>query len=227
MLDYQKKDFEIIKLEHTLNESPNKKAISQIQDIVRETQNISAELEKNAEEILAQFNIVKKTYDENVGTFLTLSKKDTEKLSEIEIEGMSNLMQNMSSNLNILEKKLISLAEKVSAVLSGYENAKKKYQKAREKHKEFKEKFDKEQNALQPQIMKLSAELKTMEKGLESKLLSKYKEKRQDNIFPVFVKFTSNVCGGCMMELPSAQIEKLKKDNMLECENCHRIMFLE
>jgi len=227
ILDYQKKDFEIIKLEFSLNESPNKKAINQILSVVKETQDSSAELEKNAEEILAQFNNLKKTYADNIRTFLTLSKKNSEKLNEMEVDGMSNLMHTMASNLSILEKKLLSLAEKVSGVLSGYETAKKKYQKAREKHKEFKDKFDKEQSVFKPQVDKLLAELKSMEKGIEAKYLAKYKEKRQDNIFPVFVKFTSNACGGCMMELPSAQIEKLKKESILECENCHRLMFLE
>lgn len=227
ILEYQKKDFEIIKLGRILNESPNKKAINQILNIVKETQNTSSALERSAKEILEQFNNLKKNYSDNINTFLTLYKKDTENLTETETNGIFNLINTMSSNLSILEKKLMGMAEKVNNILLSYETAKKKYQKAREKHLEFKDKFEKEKTSLQPKMDKLQSELKLMEKGIETKLLGKYKEKRQDNTFPVFVEFKSNACGGCMMELASAQVEKLKRDSILECENCHRLMFLK
>lgn len=227
ILEYQKKDLEIIRLERALNESPNKKAINQILNIVKETQSASTSLEKSAEEILAQYNNLKKNYDDNINTFLMLAKKDTEGLTETETGGILNLINSMSSNLSILEKKLMGMAEKVNSVLSGYEAAKKKYQKAREKHMEFKDKFEKEKTSLQPKKDKLISELKAIEKQIDAKLLGKYKEKRQDKVFPVFVPFTANACGGCMMELASAQVEKLKKDGIWECENCHRLMFLK
>ncbi|MBR4406849.1 MAG: hypothetical protein IKT27_00860 [Clostridia bacterium] len=42
---------------------------------------------------------------------------------------------------------------------------------------------------------------------------------------PVYVPELNSSCGGCMMELPSAQIEKFARDGVLECENCRRIIF--
>lgn len=227
ILEYQKKDLEIIKLERILNESSNRKAINQILNIVKETQRVSVSLEKNAEEILVQYNNLKKGYNDNINKFIMLGKKDMEDLTESETGGILNLINTMSSNLSILEKKLMLMAEKVNNVLLGYEAAKKKYQKAREKHLEFKNKFEKEKTSLQPKKEKLLNELKSIEKQVDAKLLKKYKEKRQDKIFPVFVEFMSNACGGCMMELASAQVEKLKRENILECENCHRLMFLK
>jgi len=226
ILEYQKKDLEIVKLMHTLAESPNRKAINQILNIVKETQDTSSALESEAEEVLIQFNNLKKTYEDNVNSFITLTKKDVENISESEIGGIMNLINVMSSNLNILEKKLLGLAERINVILTNYEEARKKYEVARKKHSEVKEKFEKEKSLLQPKISEFEAELKAMEKNVDSKLLTKYKEKRQDKIFPVFVKFSSDACGGCRMQLSYAQIEKLKKEGMIECENCHRYMFI-
>ncbi|MDD2445333.1 MAG: C4-type zinc ribbon domain-containing protein [Clostridia bacterium] len=226
ILEYQKKDLEIVKLTHTLVDSPNRKAINQILNIVKETQYASSALESEAEGVLVQFNNLKKTYDDNVNSFITLTKKSVENISESEMSGVMNLINVMSSNLNILEKKLLGLAEKVNSILSNYEEAKKKYEMARKKHSEIKTKYEKEKSLLQPKIAAFEAELKAMEKSVDVKLLTKYKEKRQDKIFPIFVKFSSDACGGCRMELPYAQIEKLKKEGIIECENCHRYMFM-
>ena len=75
------------------------------------------------------------------------------------------------------------------------------------------------------QIAEIEAGLSGIEKEIPTALFEKYNKKKQDKIFPVFVPEMNNSCGGCMMELPSAQIEKLAKEGFLECENCRRIIF--
>lgn len=226
ILNYQNKDFEIIKLERALNESTSRKTINQILKIVKQTQNISSSLEAEAEEVLLQFNNLKKSYSDNINSFIVLSKKETETLDEEEAEEIIKLTNSMVSNLGVLEKKLLAMAEKVNVILSNYDSAKKKYQSAKMHYKNASEKFNAEKNELRPRIEKLTEELKEMETKIESKLFKLYKEKRQDKIFPIFVEFISNSCGGCRMELPYAQIEKIKKEKLLECENCHRYIFL-
>lgn len=225
ILDYQTKDFEIIKLERTLNESADKKILDNLVELVRASQNTSAMLEKEAEETLLQYNNMKKNYDDNIKLYENLNKKEIEKLTETELAEIMKLANNISTNLNIMEKKLLQQADKINNILAEFENTKKRYNSAREKHKIHKEKFNKQTEEIQPQIDKLVLDLKTMEKGIDANLLGKYKVRRQDKIFPIFVAVNSNSCGGCMVELASGQIEKLKKDGFLECENCHRIIY--
>jgi len=225
ILDYQTKDFEIIKLERTLNESADKKILDNLVELVRTSQNTSAMLEKEAEETLLQYNNMKKNYEDNIKLYENLNKKEIEKLTETELGEIMKLANNISTNLNIMEKKLLQQADKINNILAEFENTKKRYNSAKEKHKIHKEKFNKQTEEIQPQIDKLVLDLKTMEKGIDTNLLSKYKVRRQDKIFPIFVAVNSNSCGGCMMELASGQIEKLKKDGFLECENCHRIIY--
>ncbi|MDD4816083.1 MAG: C4-type zinc ribbon domain-containing protein [Clostridia bacterium] len=225
ILDYQTKDFEIIKLERTLNESADKKILDNLVELVKESQNTSAMLEKEAEETLLQYNNMKKNYEDNIKTYETLNRKEVDKLTENEINDIMKLANNISTNLNILEKKLLQQADKINAILADFDNTKKRYNIAREKHKIHKEKFNTQLETIQPQINALAQELKEMEKSIEPKVLNRYKAKRQDKLFPIFVAVNSNSCGGCMMELPSGQIEKLKKDGFLECENCNRIIY--
>ena len=225
ILDYQVKDSEIIKIEKDLAQSKNKKALMQIVDVVKQAQQISATCEAQAQEVLNQFNSLKKAYDDNIKTFLNIQNKDVEKLEENDANDIMKATNDLFSNLNILEKKLLSQAEKINSILNDYENAKKRYNLAREKHTFFKEQFENEQNKAEPQIEKLKKELGELSKNVDSELLKKYLEKRGDKIFPVFVPVINNACGGCMMELPMAQTDKLKRDGLLECENCQRIIY--
>ena len=80
-------------------------------------------------------------------------------------------------------------------------------------------------NEIQPQIDKQKQEIKSLEKDLDQNFLGKYKQRRADKIYPVFVPAVEKSCGGCRMELPSASLERLKNKGFLECEHCGRIIY--
>lgn len=226
ILDYQTKDFEIIKLERQLANSPDKAILSNLVLLVKETQNASALLEKEAEDAVLQFNNLKKTYTDNISFLEKISKQDTDKLDDEKATEVFEKINEISSNLATLEKRVLGMADKINNILSEYNLAKKRYFSAREKHAIHKERFDKLNDEIAPMISALEKELQALEKGIDKTVLAKYKTRRQDKVFPIIVPVRDSSCGGCMMELPSAQIEKLKRNGFLECENCHRIIYL-
>ena len=116
-------------------------------------------------------------------------------------------------------------AEKVRNVLSNFDLAKKRYNQARDKYNKHKELYDKDVESISPEICKKTEDVKKLEHNIDPNLLSKYKQKRQDNIYPVFVPCLDKACGGCRMELPSASYANLKKEGLLVCEHCRRIIY--
>lgn len=226
ILDYQTKDFEIIKLERQLANSPDKTILSGLVNLVKETQNASALLEKEAEEAVIQFNNLKKTYNDNIAFLDKISTKENDKIEEEKCTEICDRVNEISLSLATLEKRVLGMADKINNILSEYNTAKKRYFSAREKHAVHKQRFDKLTAEIEPVIKNFEKELKTLEKGIDKTVLAKYKIRRQDKIFPIIVPIRDGSCGGCMMGLPSAQIEKLKRDGFLECENCHRIIYL-
>lgn len=227
ILEYQKKDAELIKLERALSLNENKKIFTQMVKVVKESQNQSTALEQQASDLLNAYNSLKKTYADNTKTANILANKNLENLTEEELLSIDNIAQTISKNLSILEKKLLSQAETVRNVLSNFDQTKKKYNLARDKYNKHKELFDKESEDLKPQIEQKTKEIKGLEKNLDSALLAKYKQKRQDKIYPVFVPCIDKACGGCRMELPSASIAQLKNNGMLECEHCRRMIYMQ
>jgi len=60
--------------------------------------------------------------------------------------------------------------------------------------------------------------------------MEKYLEKRKDKQFPIVYKLTSKDkhCTACGTELSLKQLDELKKkDNVFECENCRKLLFME
>lgn len=226
LLEYQKKDFEIIKLERLLDESQNKAVLAQMVEKVKQSQGKSMQLEKLAEELNLEFANLQSSYEENSKKFDEISKKNFDNLTEEEASSLESVTQTILTNLSVLDKKYVALAEKINKTLAEFEKAKKSYGEARQKHKKHKELFEEERQKLQPRIDTLRAELDSLEKELDKEIFAKYKQCRQDKIFPIMVPLNSNSCGGCQMELSIASVDRLKEKGYGECENCRRVIYV-
>ena len=84
ILEYQKKDAELIKLERALNSNENKKIFTQMVGVVKETQTQSAALDKQANDIINTYNSLKKTHADNLKTANIIANKNLEEVSEEE-----------------------------------------------------------------------------------------------------------------------------------------------
>lgn len=227
ILEYQNLDNELRKLELELVNNADKKMLDKISGIVKETQSISSGLEKEAEVALLEYKKIQKKYNESIKTLENLTKIKDKKSTEEQCVKNVEQINNISVFLSGLEKNIMKLADTINKILSDFDTAKKNYNSAKAKYSKAKENLQKITEEVKPKIEKLEKELKSLEKNIDKEFLTKYKTKRQDKIFPVIVPLVDNSCGRCGMELPSAQIEKLKKDGFLECENCHRIIYFK
>lgn len=225
IINYQTKDAELFKIENQIAKSEFKKNYQEMISIVKKAQEKSSSLEHQASNILKQFNALNKSFDENNANVAKLSNKDVSKLSESEIENITNTINAIMNNLNILEKKILQEAERLNVSLNEFEVAKKQYGAARAKYADNKKKYDELVASKTPEMEKIKSELKSMEKDIDPKLLSKYKQLRQDKLFPVFAPLSNRSCGICMLELSAVEVDKVKSQGYLECDNCHRIIY--
>lgn len=227
ILEYQDKDKKVINLERKLSSSEDLKIYQSMLDVAKDAQARSANLDKNAEDVINEYNSLKKAFEDNQNILDNLEKRDLKNLDEKAIQEIKEITNKVVSNLNYLEKKIMAQADSVKKILDEFDNTKKRYGVAKAKHADHKQKYELEKQKLEPEIQKIQAELKELEKGIDKELLTRYKAKRTDKFFPIFVPLRGASCGGCMMELSKAQIEKLKKNGILECENCRRYIYLE
>ncbi len=227
ILEYQKKDGDLFRIERELSQNENKKIYQDMIGLVKKAQERSSSLESKAGELLRDYESIKKAYDENISQYEKFISKNLENVSEKDLEIIINATNSIINNLNILEKKLFTEAEILNNTLNEFNSTKKTYGTARAKYAESKQAYDEELNKKTPQIEQIKKELTALEKGLDSKLLARYKQLRADRIYPVFVKLIDRSCGGCRMERSAAEIDKIKNQGYMECENCHRIIIVD
>ena len=227
IIEYQKQDSEIIKLERQLASSEDRKIFRNMINIVNEAQNASNVLEKEAGELKREYEALQKNYNENLKSCTAIAKKDFSEATEEDLQNFSKISEVVMNNLNVIEKKLFSVAERINACLNEFEAIKKRHADAKNEYSVHKAAYDKLANELNPKITELKDNLQKLESGIDANLLAKYKQRRADKIFPVYVPLTDKACGGCRMELASASLEKIKKDGILECEHCRRIIYVK
>ena len=164
ILQYQKKDEEIIEIEKKLEHSPNKKAMINLQKVGRELSEISISCEKESSEIVKQYNELKAIYEKNIKPLQLIQEKNIDSMSEKEVGEFLKVSNALSKNLNLLDKKLEDQAKRIQNVLASYEEAKDKYKQTKESLIVYKANFEKESKEQEPRILALRKELSELGK---------------------------------------------------------------
>lgn len=225
ILTYQKLDLSLQQLEKQLSSSSEKSVMTQMINYVKDAQSKSMELEKKAKKLTEDYEMLKTEYDKNFALIKKLTAKNAEELSAEQMEITFNQINQISSNLYMIERNLNINVNAIKTILKEFENTKNSVIKARTKHKESKERFEALHAEIAPKIEKIKKEMQKLEPTLNGEMLAKYKAVKKDNIFPVFVPLENGNCGGCRMAQPKGKLDKLKTESYIICEQCGRVIF--
>ncbi|MDD4350667.1 MAG: hypothetical protein PHP83_00570 [Clostridia bacterium] len=220
----QEIDGEIIKLKRSINNSIENKQLNMLSDIMREGKSFIKQTENSAEQLLKEFNELKRDYEKQFGNSeITLKQK----IENTSIDNIHNLIvdtNGLAGNFAEMEQMSKNLNERIQRLLNDYKSAMTKLKITKEKYNFLKEKVSKLEQGVQPQVEKFKEQIAVLAKDADPEMYEIYKKLRQDNVYPVFVRLENNRCGGCKMEMSLNFIEKLKGKKMLHCEECRRII---
>lgn len=226
ILNYQKLDSQLNACERDLENDEAKKTVNNMIKYVKTSQNKLHSIESEAEEQFGAFEKLNQEYESCLKTINALIKKDTSKLDEAQVKELADTINQVNNQISILERRISAYADIVNNLLKNFEATKNNIMVGRQKYSKSKEVYDKKVAECSPKIEKIKKELTVLEKDIEKPIMAKYKQLKQDNIFPVFVPLSLSTCGGCRMEQSSAHIQKLKEKGYIECEQCHRILYI-
>ena len=183
-------------------------------------------LEENAKKVNAVYSKAVKKYQE-YSDKLTELEKQIETVSTENYELYEKAYKDFSSIAVGLEKEITKLHNDIQQISHEYEEIIKLSKVGREKFDKYKEKYTKLKNEIDPKISALKTELSKVQKEVDSKILQRYMQKRENKIFPVFVKLVENKCGGCRMEISASKLGAVKSNELkiIECENCGRLIY--
>ena len=226
ILEYQKIEGAIIKLETELSKSGDREKAAAIQQELKAFHSRILVLEENAKKANDAYSKAIKKYQEYNEKLAELEKQ-IETASDENYELFEKAYKDFANIATGLEREITKLHNDIQLISHEYEEIMKKSKLGREKFDKHKEKYTKLKNELEPKISELKAELEKVQKSVEPKLFQKYLQKRENKIFPVFVPLAENKCGGCRMEISASKLGAMKNNEfgVIECENCGRIIY--
>ena len=223
MLEYQKLDSKIKKIENEIRNSEDRKNASKMQDYLRDSQAKLVKLEEQSEKLVKLQKKAVETYNEFVQKLETVIKENASTPAEVSAQ-----MEKLNSFHAVcvkLEKDIESLRVSLERVSSDFDSIMKNSKTAKGNFEVYKNRFNEFKKSREPEIAELAAERDRLAKSIDSMLMEKYKQKVESKV-PVFVPSTNNTCGGCRMEISGSKMKSLKENGIIECENCGRIIYL-
>lgn len=225
LLNYQQADAKLRKIEVELAGSPaRKKAASAksylegVNDNVNRLDDKAGHLSSDYEGILAERKRITEQLEE-------LQKALLEAEDENEINYLSKKLDALTSSIKSLAGKINGVTEDSQKVVKEYATIRNATKSAQAQFGEAKEEYDKLKASVAQDKQAIEKELEDLKKSVDPLLMEKYAKKRANKMFPIVYEVTGNVCGACRMELSMLELNKLKNGEIIECDQCGRMLY--
>lgn len=225
LLNYQKKDSELLAMEEELANSEERKKYLQTQNFLKKASEKLDQLEGKSQELASLFERLTGKYEEIAETL-----KDYEHIDELvaggaDISFYQRSAQQLTDSLKSLKGEVNNLIAVAKETQEEYLALKKKVLAAQKQYPELKNAYQEYKKTRQEAAARVTAELESIAKDIDEGVLKKYKAKRAERIFPILCEIKSDRCSKCGMELSLADKEVVSEGRVVECENCHRFLY--
>ncbi len=224
LLEYQKVDGELRRIEQELASSDARKRMLQAKSFIKTAESRIAAQDNRAMEI-------KKIRDDLIARVEETSRAIAEfaDIDEI-VEGGGDVSfykknaQQLTERLRALKGELSRLLAEIESLSAEYKKMMEQGKQMNKQYKEYAERFKEVQASRAAEIADVNARLEEIGRRIPPEILERYKQKRRERIFPVLVPLAGDMCV-CGMDFPLAQRGKLAGGGVIECENCHRFIY--
>ena len=230
LLAYQAEDAKLFEIEKKLNESDARKKGIQATRFLRSVSDTLASIEAKVQELNSAYEAAQselQKVDEESEEFKTIAKNV---IDEEEISYLKTRASKLAKTLDELLRKIQKLEQDMNELATQYTKLKKDTVAYQEQYEKSGAEYAKLKEASAPARKAIEEKLKELAAEIPSNVMEKYTEKRKDKQFPIVYKITAKDkhCTACGTELSLKQLDELKqKDNVFECENCRKLLFME
>ncbi len=227
MLDYQKVDSRLKKLENDLHNSEERKRTMAAKKFLLEGEEVATRTDERAVELLSAFRKLKEAQAEQIKIIDEYEADMAESGEDLdELAYLAKKINQVMDTLKMIENDLNRVIKDMDDLSKSFRDFRKKFQKSKEDYKTYKQKYDELKLSMQEETAKIKQELAKIAKGIEPELLEIYQQKRAEKIFPVLVPLNGDMCGGCSMELSLKEKDKLHRSGYYECEHCKKLIYV-
>lgn len=227
MLDYQKVDSRLKKLENDLHNSEERKRTMAAKKFLLEGEEVATKTDEKAVELLSAFRKLKDVQTEQAKIIDEYEAAMSESGDNPdELAYLAKKINQVLDTLKMIEKDLAGVVKEMDELSKSFREFRKKFQKSKDEYKVYKQKYDELKLSKQEEMAKIKEELAKIAKTVEPNLMELYQQKRAEKIFPVLVPLNGDMCGGCSMELPLKEKDELHRNGFYECDHCKKLIYM-
>ncbi len=225
--DYQKVDAKLREIEKKLSSSEErKKAVSAKKYLDGVEENVN-KLDDKAQDLINAYETVtneqlKLKEQETVLTDAINSSSD-----EKEVVFLIKKVEELIAKIKALGSKANKISQEIQAVMKEYATIKSTTKAAQVQYNDNAKKYNELKASVKDETDAIKKELDALKGKVNPDLMARYLKKREDKIYPIVYSIRGNSCGACNMELPMAQLGKLKNGEIIDCEQCGRLLYQE
>ncbi len=227
LLEYQAVDAELIKVETDFRALPVCREYNTTANSFKDAQAAVMKLTNESEDLTAQIETLADQY-KKLNSQLAEAERESENIADLkQADFYSRNVEKLLSEMQNLSKLMSTLSSKIEDHRKNYEKALKQGKESKQKGMEITPLFQKAREEVKPVMEELNKKLSELEKDIDEKAVTHYKNLRAAKKTPAIVPLHGEAsCGGCFMEMAGNAIAKLRSDGYIECPNCSRIIYI-
>ncbi len=226
---YQQVDMELDQYEKEMRGNSNRKELLKHRDFLLEQQNVLKKIEADVEimsdrmEALAdEITRLNGSVSEATANFEANRPQDIE-----EARKQIAAIQKLISTISRYEAELTKMRKDSEARDRQQREVRVRAAKARAEFDRIKIIYDEEYKVAAVKLEALKKKVAKEAEGIDPALMEKYKAIKRHSTPPI-TRIHDDRCGGCNMQLPAADMNKIRTGApYVECENCGRIILVK
>lgn len=225
ILKYQTIDAKLKKLETELASSEERKRAISAKKYIDGVESNVNRLDDRAKELALTFENIKKAEAKLEEQQSEFAKALESVADETETLYYIKKIEELLSKIKNLNDESAKITAEIETILKEYATIKTKTKAAQAQYAEYGKKYNELKASKSDEMTKIETELAELRKKIDPSLMEKYLKKRGDKIFPILYEVTEHGCGCCNMELSMAARSKLKNGEIIECDQCGRLLY--
>ena len=223
---YMQTDMEAMNLENSLRNSPNRVKLLKDKNFILEQQENLKKIETEFSVMSDRIEALQDEYKRLEVALSETAKAQAEKPAETpeDVATYMQQVQKLLENLSRYEQELVKMRKDAENRDKQQRDIRVRAAKVKAEYEEIKKVYDVEFRDGKTQLLQLKTKTQEEAKKLPPTLLSKYNAIRE-HVTPPMAQLFGDQCGGCHMSLPSATTRRLDGTEIVECDNCGRILF--
>ena len=159
-------------------------------------------------------------------------QKSVEVRKNIEYRALMNEIERCDKDITAAEDKQIAMWEELEKIKEIFAAAKKEFDAGHVRIDAAIKDLDVREKNCQTQVEKMTAEREELTTGVEAELLTHYdrliaRSKLPDGFSKAVVSIQNTNCGGCFLTMTPQVVNRVKKDELINCENCGVFLYYD